>query len=117
MVSSWLVGLVTVCAVAVIARLSRTVLEKRARPSGLGTIIAFGCVYGLVLGLLIDLTMAWADGSASFHTFLIACGVAATIYLGYEPAPVDHERTSQQIAGLAGLVYLAVTGGWWFFLY
>ena len=103
MIGGWLGLALGVPALALIGGYSRRFVRKNAPFYAIPNIL----IVGLCLGFLIALVVHFFVGSGSVVALimLLIWGLLSTLYLGYEPDPIDWAKKSQQVGIVAAVSY------------
>ncbi len=109
MIGGWLGLAVGVPILALVCGASRRFVRKNAPFYATPNIVIVGLGFGLVLALIVHFLVG--NGSVAALVILLIWGFLSTLYLGYEPDPVDWANKSQQVSIVAAASYVLASLG------
>jgi hypothetical protein len=110
MLGGWLGLGLGMPALALIGGYTRRFVRKNAAFYGAPNILIVGLAFGLVIALVVHFLVGNSSSVVAIVILLI-WGLLSTLYLGYEPDPIDWAKKSQQVGIVAAAAYVLVSFG------
>ena len=107
--AQWLGLALGIPALALIGGYTRRFVRKNAAFYGVPNILIVGLAFGLVIALVVHFLVG--NSSVVAIVILLIWGLLSTLYLGYEPDPIDWAKKSQQVGIVAAAAYVLVSFG------